>query len=192
MIATRINRAGLAALTAVSLSLSAGCENLPGGKKEQGAVIGGAGGALAGGTLAEDNRALGALIGGLLGAGGGYLVGTELDKNEEEARDAAREARQNPASADEVERSNTADLDGNGFVTMDELIAMKQANISGDEIINRAEATDQVFQLSRQQENELVNVGYDRDTLNRLEQVNRDVVERYEQDQSERVSQPRG
>ena len=39
--------------------------------------------------LYEDNRALGALVGGLLGAGGGYLAGTQLDKDDDEARDAA-------------------------------------------------------------------------------------------------------
>lgn len=189
MIANQINRIALAAVTAVSLSLSAGCEELPGGEKEQGAVIGGAGGALAGGALAEDNRALGALIGGLLGAGGGYLVGAQLEKNEEEAREAAEEARQNPATVDEVPDSDTADLDGNGFVTMDELLALKEAGLDSDEIIDRAEATDQVFQLSPQQEDELANAGYDRETLARLENVNRDVIERYEEDTSDRVSQ---
>src|SRR5206468_3037042 len=64
-------------LTALVLTASmgltplAGCENLPGNKKEQGAVIGGVGGAVAGAAIGKHNRALGALIGGARGAGGG-------------------------------------------------------------------------------------------------------------------------
>src|SRR5947207_5523189 len=74
-------------LTCLTLSRSiglaplAGCENLPGNKKEQGAVIGGVGGAVAGAAIAKNNRALGALIGGALGAGGGYVIGANMDKH---------------------------------------------------------------------------------------------------------------
>src|SRR6478736_3527958 len=60
----------------------AGCDSLPGDKKTQGTVIGGVGGAVAGGALAKNNRLLGALIGGALGAGGGYLIGSSLDKSD--------------------------------------------------------------------------------------------------------------
>ena len=38
-------------------------------------IIGGAGGAAIGAAVAKDNRAAGALLGGALGAGGGYLFG---------------------------------------------------------------------------------------------------------------------
>src|ERR1043166_6862434 len=58
-----------------------GCESLPGNKKEQGAVIGGVGGAAAGPAIAKNNRLAGGLIGGLLGAGGGYLIGANMDKH---------------------------------------------------------------------------------------------------------------
>ena len=167
-----------------------GCENLPGSTEQQGAAGGGAAGAAAGAALADDNRALGAVIGGLLGAGGGYLAGSQLDKSEDEARDAAEEARRNPADVSAVDGTDSADLDDNGFVTMDELVAMKQAGLDGDEIVDRAENTDQVFRLDRQQERELRDAGYDLGTIDRLEQVNRDEVDRYERERSDRISSP--
>src|SRR5436190_8313717 len=63
-------------ISAITLAPLAGCESLPGDKKTQGAVIGGAGGALAGALIGKHNRAVGGLIGGALGAGGGYLIGS--------------------------------------------------------------------------------------------------------------------
>ena len=186
-------RNATASMTAAALVLAGiGCKDLPGSEEEQGAVIGGAGGAVAGGALYEDNRALGALVGGLLGAGGGYLVGSRLDKNEGEAREAADEARQNPATVEDVRDSDSADLDYNGFVTMDELIAMKEAGLSDREILDRAEATDQVFQLNADQEDDLRDAGYDGDTIDELEDVNRDVVEEYQGRSRDRVSSPAG
>jgi hypothetical protein len=190
---TRRHRLFFPALLVVTVPLGMsglGCESLPGNEEQQGAAVGGVGGAAAGAALAEDNRAIGAIVGGLLGAGGGYLAGSQLDKNEEEAAQAAEQARQNPARPDAVAGTNTADLDNNGFVTMDELIAMKDAGLTGTEIINRAEATDQVFQLNNSQEADLTANGYDRATIDRLENVNRDVVERYERDRSARISRP--
>src|SRR6185503_19643818 len=75
-----LNHKPVITLLIASLALSplAGCDSLPGDKKTQGAVIGGVGGAVAGGALAKNNRLLGALIGGALGAGGGYLIGSSL------------------------------------------------------------------------------------------------------------------
>src|SRR5687768_15625192 len=104
-----------------------GCESAPGDEPEQGAVIGGLAGAAAGAALGgEDHRAGGAIIGAILGAGGGYLIGSEIDKrNEEEAREAAERARANPATPDAARSARTADIDGNGFVTVDEVVAME-------------------------------------------------------------------
>jgi hypothetical protein len=182
----------LAVSAALPLGFVAGCESLPGNEEQQGAAIGGAGGAAAGAALYEDNRALGALVGGLLGAGGGYVVGTQLDKNESDAEEAAQRSQQNPVTVDDVQASNSADIDGNGFVTMDELIAMREAGLSGDEIIQRAEATEQVFELNRAQTRELAEAGYADATLDRLEEVNRNLRQRYEDDRSSgRVSEPR-
>jgi len=70
-------RAAISTALIGSLALAplAGCENLPGGKKEQGAVIGGVGGAAAGAVIGKGNRGLGALIGGLIGAAAGISLG---------------------------------------------------------------------------------------------------------------------
>ncbi|GAC1306476.1 MAG: hypothetical protein NVSMB24_16870 [Mucilaginibacter sp.] len=46
----------------------------------KGAIIGGAGGAVAGGLIGHGLK--GALIGGAIGAGGGYIVGNEHRKHE--------------------------------------------------------------------------------------------------------------
>lgn len=47
--------------------------------KAKGAVIGGAGGAIAGAIINQRNRPVGALIGGILGAGAGTGVGAIID-----------------------------------------------------------------------------------------------------------------
>src|ERR1700712_3161746 len=57
----------------------------------KGAIIGGAGGAVVGGLIGHNVG--GALIGGAVGAGGGYIIGNESRKNKEKKRRAAyREA----------------------------------------------------------------------------------------------------
>src|SRR5437867_1851582 len=152
-------------LLIVSLALAplAGCDSLPGDKKQQGAVIGGAGGAVAGAALAKNNRLLGALIGGALGAGGGYLIGAQSkkihDKKKDEAIDADRRAHESPASVDDVSRSRTADLNNDGFVTLDEVVAMKKAGLSDKEQIDRLKKTDQYFELTSEQEKYLEDNG---------------------------------
>ena len=51
-------------------------------KAAKGAVIGGAGGAIAGAVINKRNRAAGAVIGGVIGAGGGYAIGRSMDKKD--------------------------------------------------------------------------------------------------------------
>jgi hypothetical protein len=133
-----------------------GCENLPGNKKEQGAVIGGVGGAVAGAAIGKNNRALGALIGGALGAGGGWLVGANLDKKDkdktkDDAIKASENAQKDPAKASDVKDSSTADLNDDGFVTLDEVVAMKDAGLSDKEMIKRLQRTQQYFELTDEQ-----------------------------------------
>ena len=142
----------------IALAPLAGCENLPGNKKEQGAVIGGAGGAVAGAAIAKNNRVLGALIGGALGAGGGYLIGANLDKNKDnkdktkdDAIKASENAQKNPAKPSDVKESSTADLNNDGFVTLDEVVAMKDAGLGDKEMIKRLQRTQQYFELTDEQ-----------------------------------------
>ena len=48
----------------------------------KGAVIGGASGAVIGGVVSKKNRVAGVLVGGVLGAGGGYAIGRSIDKKQ--------------------------------------------------------------------------------------------------------------
>lgn len=144
----------------IGLAPLAGCESLPGNEKQQGAVIGGAGGAAAGAVIGgKDHRLGGAVIGGLIGAGSGYLIGSKVEKDKDhndpakkqQAEAAAQKAQQNPATAGDVKNSNTADLNDDGFVTLDEVAAMKKAGLSDKEQIRRLERTQQYFELTSAQ-----------------------------------------
>jgi hypothetical protein len=157
-----------------------GCEALPEDRRQRGAVIGGAGGAAAGAVLAED-RLLGALIGGALGAGGGYLIGAEMNKIEENAREDAleahRRAQENPARAEDARGARDADLNNDGFVTLDEVIAMQQAGLSDDEMIQMLDRTDQIFELTPQQEQQLRQAGVSDRVLVEMRHLNREQIQ---------------
>ncbi len=152
----------VAALTgSLSLGTMLGCKSLPGDEKSQRTVIGGVGGALAGAAVAgDDDRAVGAVIGALVGAGGGYLIGAKVDekndkdsgKRREEALRASKNAEANPATAEAAASAKTADVNQDGFVTLDEVTAMEQAGISDKEMIRRLERTQQYFELTETQE----------------------------------------
>ena len=150
-----------------------GCSKLPGNSKEQGAVIGGVGGALAGAALGgsggRDKGTLGALIGAAVGAGGGYLIGAQKDKidakNRDEAVEAHRRAESNPAKVEDVERARTADLNEDGFVTLDEVVALERANLSDREIVDRLGRTGQVFELTEEQERYLEDRGVSHEVI---------------------------
>lgn len=184
---SRLASCGTSAALAAALTLAplagTGCEDLPGGDDPgtQGAVIGGLGGAAAGAMVGgEGNRLVGALLGGALGAGGGYLIGANMDDDEVDesdrvaAQDAVEEARTNPATVAQVYDSETADLNNDGFVTTDELIAMSEAGLSNQQIIDRLEATDQVFDLDQQQRDYLLANGVSRGVVNRLPTINQE------------------
>lgn len=162
----------------IAALLLAGCENLPGTREEQATVIGGAAGAAVGAATTDD--LWGVLLGAAAGAAGGYLIGAntdwferDADVRQDQAQAAVEEARRNPAQADDVFNAETADLNGNGFVTTDELLAMEEAGLSDDEILSRLEATDQVFELSEQQRQEFLAAGLSPTVVDGLEQINR-------------------
>ena len=170
----------LVLVSAMSASLAplTGCENLPGDPESQGAVIGGVGGAVAGGAIAKDNRLLGALIGGALGAGGGYLVGANWDKitgdKKEEAKAAAKKAEENPAKAEDVKNSTTADLNSDGFVTLDEVVALEKAGLKDRDIVDRLEATQQYFELTSDQQKYLRDRGVSETIISAMERMQPD------------------
>jgi hypothetical protein len=156
-----------------------GCENLPGDEKAQGATVGGVAGAAVGAAVGgEGNRLLGALLGGAIGAGGGYLIGANWDKitgkDSEGAQEAAREAQARPATVEDAQRATTADLDNDGFVTMDEVVAMERAGFSDQKMIDRLRATGQIFELTAEQKNYLRSRGVSENVISQLATINQD------------------
>ena len=167
-------------LTAACLVATTGCQQLPGTSGEQGAAIGGVGGAATGALVGgEHHRLLGALLGGAVGAGGGYLIGANKDRimghDTSGAEAAVRNAQAHPATPQEALNARTADLNGDGFVTMDEVVAMHQAGLPDQQVLDRMQATGQVFELTPEQQNYLRTNGVDQYLIDQIPQLNRQV-----------------
>ena len=158
-------------------ALLAGCESLPGTHEQQGAVIGGASGAAVGAAVGGDeHRVLGAILGGVLGAAGGYVVGANSDKilgkDDNDAEAAGRRARTDPVTAEQARTAATADVNSDGFVTLDEVVAMDQAGLSDDEMLQRLEATGQVFDLTEEGKRYLRDRGVSDTVINQMANLN--------------------
>jgi hypothetical protein len=139
-----------------------GCSSAPGTSGQQGAVVGGASGAAVGAAVAPHNRALGAVIGGAVGAAGGYVVGNKtgpLDKRGQENGPETTAA--------------TADLNRDGFVTLDEIVSMRNSGVSDDEMIRRIQATGLTFDLNEDQRKYLSDHGVSATVINQLPTINR-------------------
>lgn len=165
--------------TSIVSTLSFGlvaCSSLPGSDEQQGAVIGGASGAAVGAAVTE-NRALGAVIGGALGAAGGYVIGKNKDKivgeDSDEVERAARKAEEAPATPQEARTATSADVNSDGFVTLDEVVALEQANLSDEEMIERLRTTGQVFDLTTEQKSYLLDKGVSQSVVDQLDDLNR-------------------
>lgn len=156
----------------------AGCNSLPGSDKQQGAVIGGASGAAVGAAVTK-NRALGAVIGGAVGAAGGYVIGANKDKitgkDSEEAEQAGKKAEDTPATAQEARTATTADVNSDGFVTLDEVVALEQADLTDDQIIERLRSTRQVFDLTAEQKRYLLEKGVSQNVIDQLATLNENI-----------------
>ncbi len=153
-----------------------GCENLPGSSGTQGAVVGGAGGAAVGAAVGgSEHRGLGALLGGVLGAAGGYVIGANVEKykgHEGSAAEAAARAQQNPVTAQQASAATSADVNGDGLVTLDEVVAMKQAGLSDQQMIDRLRVTGQVFELSADQKKYLLDHGVSVTVVDQMPHLN--------------------
>jgi hypothetical protein len=164
----------------VALFTFTACENLPGTRNQQSTTIGAVGGAVAGAAVAgEGNRLVGALIGGALGAAGGYLIGSRTDwlgteDGEDRALNAVQTAQSDPATADDARRASTADLNADGFVTLDEVSAMEKAGLTDDQMLERLRATGQVFELNASQRNALIAQGVSPRVVSEMQQIRRD------------------
>jgi hypothetical protein len=169
------------ALSAALLATT-GCKELPGTPQAQGATIGGLGGAAAGAAIGgKDNRLLGAVIGGAVGAAGGYVIGANKDritgKDSSGAQAAANKAETQPATAEQARNATTGDINNDGFVTMDEVVALEQAGYNDDEILKRLEATGQVFELTEEQKSYLRSHGLDQKVIDKMADLNHSVRE---------------
>lgn len=78
---------GLVMALTTTINFNAAAQDKGISKQGKGAIIGGAGGAVAGALIGKDVK--GAVIGGALGAGGGYIIGNEARKKEEKKKRAA-------------------------------------------------------------------------------------------------------
>jgi hypothetical protein len=174
-----------------------GCKQLPGTPAAQGTAIGGVGGAVTGAALGgEHHRLLGALLGGAVGAGGGYLIGANSDRithhDSGAAQEAARQAEAAPATPEQARNALTADLNGDGFVTMDEVVAMRRAGVPDQTILERLRATGQVFELNPEQQQYLRNQGVSDYVIGQMQELNRDVRDRLMSGQTGVISRPPG
>lgn len=127
----------------------------------------------------ENHRLLGAVVGGLVGAGGGYLIGAHKDRilgrDTAGAEAAVRNAQAHPATPQQALNAPTADLNNDGFVTMDEVVAMRQAGFSDQQMLDKIRATGQVFELTPEAASYLRANGVDQYVIDQLPGVNREV-----------------
>jgi hypothetical protein len=162
-------------IVTISIVALTGCSNLPGNPKQQGAVIGGASGAAVGAAVTS-NHALGAIIGGAVGAAGGYVVGANKDrifaKDKDAADDAARKSQEAPATAEQAREATTADINSDGFVTLDEVVALKQAGLTDTQIIDKLRATNQLFELTEEQKRYLLDRGVSQTVVDQMLTLN--------------------
>ncbi|HEX4795433.1 MAG TPA: hypothetical protein VH370_16675 [Humisphaera sp.] len=103
------------------------------------------------------------LVGDALGPTGGMIIAAAPEKFEnhmgKEAIDVNHRADETPARAIDVRDAETADLNGDGYITLDEVIALKQAGLTDTQIMNRLRATPQVYSLTPHQADYLTDRG---------------------------------
>jgi hypothetical protein len=169
-------QAGKAMTSIAALASFTACSNLPGNNQQQGAVIGGASGAAVGAAVAHNNRALGAIIGGAVGAAGGYVVGANKDKifgkDNSSAAEAERKSQEAPATPQQALSAATADINNDGFVTLDEVVALRQAGVTDEQMIQKLRATNQVFNLNDEQKRYLLDRGVGQSVIDQMATLN--------------------
>lgn len=149
-----------------------GCSSAPGTSGQQGAVVGGATGAAVGASVTK-NRALGAVIGGAVGAAGGYVVGKKTGHMDN--KDKHRDSGTAPSGESGEYRSTvaTADLNNDGFVTLDEIVKLEKNGESDEEMIRRISATGLTFDLSDEHRKYLSERGVSQYVIDQLPSINR-------------------
>lgn len=172
------DRALLISLAAAFLAAAPGCAHAPPATPPQGTVTGGTATSASDVTPDESDPLLGSLFGSGLGAGSGYLLGSQIDHVKNQDLALARQAIDNclnrPATPDQARAAATADVNSDGFVTADEVVAMNGALLSDQEMITRLSETKQVFALSPEQKEYLVAQGVSRAVVDQMPQINRE------------------
>jgi hypothetical protein len=157
---------------AIAMSGVVGCQT----NRETGVAAGAGGGAAAGAAAGATAGAPFAGVGAVAGAAGGAIVGAIIgsskDKKDADRQRALEAAQHNPAMASAVIQGGTADLNDDGFVTIDEIVAMQKAGLGDDEILDRCRATQQIFQLNADQEKALLDAGVHQKVVTGLRGMN--------------------
>ncbi len=92
-----------------------------------------------------------------------WLIGAAPDKiaahDHNAAHAACERSARTPAEIEDVRRSDAADLNSDGFISVDEVVALRKAGLGSEEIIDRLHRSGQVFYLPERQEYYLVDRG---------------------------------
>ena len=149
----------------------AGCQSLPpGGAQNQGAAAAGMSGSTSG--FAAGQSAAATPSGGVLEPGGSLTF--ELGTNEITGGGPGEAAAPQPLSvlARKARTAPSADLNGDGFVTIDEVLAMKQAGLTDDEVLDRMRATNQLFAPTLAQQDYLRTHGISNYLIEQMLEIN--------------------
>ena len=152
-------RRNLGGLICCGAVLICGCQIVPHAPKPSNA-----GPAIPAAALEHGNdQAFAQLTGGDLGIGGGFLVGASPEKcslsDRKDALAAAQKAEQSPATLLAVRDSTNADLNHDGYITLDEILAMVRSGLSEQEVAARLKNSQYVFHITPQQERYLSDRG---------------------------------
>lgn len=106
------------------------------------------------------------------GLQGGYLIGMTRAMIDGHRHDLAKrandDAQQHPAGLAEAKDAATADLNNDGFVTLDEVVALRRAGLNEQQMLERLRATRQVFAVSARQRQYLLDRGIPAAVLDRI------------------------
>lgn len=116
------------------------------------------------------------MLGADLGAAGGWLIAAAPEKlaqrSAKSAEQANQRAEQHPASTADAQAAPSADLNNDGFVTLDEVLAMKRAGFDDAKMIRQLQATGQIFSITERQQQYLRDRGMDQSVIDAMKRMN--------------------
>lgn len=108
-----------------------------------------------------------------VGPGSGWIIGARQDLIQANRVDLATKANeaaeQHPATSADVNKSDTADLNNDGFLTLDEVLALKRAGLDSRQIIQRISRTPQQFSISARQQQYLLDRGINQPLIDAIQ-----------------------